>query len=187
MRSRILENAGVNHICDPAGIDERAIKQQLLDDGAGVETSALFLAQAKVADVAGRHPDSYVVGADQILECGGRWFDKPEDPAAARETLMALRGREHQLVNGVTVDLNGDEVWQHLETASLTMRPVSDAFIETYIAEESPDILASVGAYRLEQRGAQLFERIEGDYFTILGLPLLALLEFLRASGVLRE
>lgn len=187
MRSRILENAGVFHICDPAGIDEKAIKDRLQGDGAGVETVALSLAQAKAADVAKRHPDAYVIGADQILECGGRWFDKPEDPAGARKTLTALSGREHRLVNGVSVNLNGDEVWRHLETASLTMRPVSGSFIENYVAEESPDILASVGAYRLEQRGAQLFERIEGDYFTILGLPLLPLLEFLRVSGVLKE
>lgn len=187
MRSRILENAGVLHVCDPAGIDEREIENRLRGDGAEVETIVLSLAQAKAADVAGRHPDAYVIGADQILECGDRWFDKPEDPAGARKTLTALRGREHRLVNGMSVNLNGETVWQHLETASLTMRPVSDSFIENYIAEESPDILASVGAYRLEQRGAQLFERIEGDYFTILGLPLLPLLEFLRVSGVLKE
>ncbi len=187
MRSRILENAGVLHICDPAGIDERAIKERLQGDGAEVETAALSLAQAKATDVAGRHPDAYVIGADQILECEGQWFDKPEDLAGARKTLTALSGRKHRLINGVSVNLNGDVVWQHLETASLTMRPVSDSFIENYIAEESPDILASVGAYRLEQRGAQLFERIEGDYFTILGLPLLSLLEFLRVSGVLKE
>ncbi len=187
MRSRILENAGVFHVCDPARIDERAVKNRLQDAGAGVETVALSLAQAKAADVAGRHPDTYVIGADQILECRGQWFDKPKDPAAARKTLTALNGREHRLVNGVSVNLNGDEIWQHLETASLTMRPLSDSFIENYIAEESPDILTSVGAYRLEQRGAQLFERIEGDYFTILGLPLLPLLEFLRVSGVLKK
>lgn len=163
------------------------MKNQLQDNGAEVETIALSLAQAKAADVAGRHPDAYVIGADQILECRGQWFDKPKDLATARKTLTALSGREHRLVNGVSVNLNGDEIWQHLETASLTMRPISDSFIENYVAEESPEILTSVGAYRLEQRGAQLFERIEGDYFTILGLPLLPLLEFLRVSGVLKE
>jgi len=147
----------------------------------------MALAEAKAATVERRHLGRLVIGADQILECGGRWFDKPEDEGAAKETLTALRGRDHQLVTAVAVFRDGEVVWRHQETVRLTMRDVSDAFIEHYVREESPDILDSVGAYRLEQTGAQLFERIDGDFFTVLGLPLLPLLGFLRQAGALED
>ncbi len=154
--------------------------------GASVEEAALDLAIAKAETISRRHPGAYVIGADQILECDGEWLDKPTDKAAAAAHLDCLRGRRHLLVCGLAVACDGAALWRHSETASLTMRRFSQSFLESYLEETGPEILASVGAYRLENRGAQLFERIDGDYFTILGLPLLPLLSFLREHGVLR-
>ncbi len=155
--------------------------------GADVETVAASLALAKADEVRKRHMQALVIGADQILECEGRWFDKPQHREDAAKTLRTLRGRTHRLISAVAVHRGEECVWRHLETASLTMREFSDAFLERYIDDAGPGILESVGAYRLEQMGAQLFTRIEGDYFTILGLPLLPLLGFLRHAGALGE
>jgi len=187
VRGDILRGAGVVFVTDPSTVDEAPIKQRCRKDRLDAGQAAMTLAQAKAAEVAARHPGALVIGADQILECGGRWFDKPENPDAARQTLISLRGRRHKLVNAVTVIRDGEFLWRHTETATLTMRDFSDAFLDHYIEDGGPDILASVGAYRLEQSGAQLFTAIEGSYFTILGLPLLALLECLRRHGVLEK
>ena len=183
----MLENAGIGHAVDAASIDEKELKEKLGKDGTEVEQTALALARAKAATVAARHPGAHVVGADQILELDGRWFAKPRDKEQAAAALKTLRGRTHRLVSAVAVHRDEEPLWEYVETANLTMRDFSDAFVERYIAESGPEILESVGAYRLEGTGAQLFARIEGDYFTILGLPLLALLEFLRHAGVLAE
>lgn len=193
VRGDILRGAGVRFIAEASSVDETPIKEQCRQQGRSVEETAMALAEAKAADVAATHPGALVIGADQILDCGGRWFDKPENADAARGTLLALRGKQHRLVNAVTVNRDGEFLWRHSETATLTMRDFSDAFLEQYLEgvgydggeDGGADILASVGAYRLEQSGAQLFSAIEGSYFTILGLPLLALLEFLRLQGVL--
>ena len=187
VRSQILKSAGVPHSCDPAEIDERELKDRMAKQGADVETAAASLAQAKADEVQKRHPEALVIGADQILECEGRWFDKPQDRDGAAEALRTLRGRTHRLISAVVVHQGEERIWRYLETASLTMREFSDAFLERYINDADPEILESVGAYRLEQTGAQLFTRIEGDYFTVLGLPLLPLLEFLRHAGALGE
>ncbi len=154
---------------------------------AEVEAVAAVLADAKAGEVSSRHPDAFVIGADQILECEGRWFDKPPDPEAASATLKALRGRSHKLISAVSVFRENECVWRHLETPSLAMRDFSDTFLQRYIEDGGPEILESVGGYRLEGTGAQLFTSIEGNYFTILGLPLLALLDFFRKVGVARE
>lgn len=187
IRSKILLNAGVPHTCETSGIDEHIIKERLIGDGSDVETAASALAEAKAEDVARNHPEALVIGADQILECEGRWFDKPKDLGAAAETLRALRGRKHRLISAVSVFRKGSLDWGYLEAPSLTMRDFSDGFLEDYIKASGPEILESVGAYRLEGTGAQLFSRIEGNYFTILGLPLLALLDFLRKVDALAE
>ena len=155
--------------------------------GADVETVAASLARAKADEVRKRHAHALVIGADQIIECEGKWFDKPQDRDSAAKTLRTLRGRTHRLISAVAAYQGEECIWWHLETASLTMREFSDAFLERYIDDAGPGILESVGAYRLEQMGAQLFTRIEGDYFTVLGLPLLPLLGFLRHAGVLEE
>lgn len=187
VRGEILRGAGVVFLTDPADLDEGVIKDRCLKQSLTVEETAITLAEAKAAEVAARHPGTLVIGADQILECGERWFDKPENAAAARQTLQSLRGRRHQLFSAVAINKDGECLWRHLATAALTMRVFTDAFLDQYIEDGGRDILASVGAYRLEQSGAQLFTAIEGSYFTILGLPLLPLLEFLRLRGVLVE
>ncbi len=187
VRSRILENSGVNHRCIPSSVDEDEIKIRMKEDGADVESVALALAEAKAKVVAGNQPDAIVIGADQILECDGRWFDKPPDRKAAAETLRVLRGRTHRLICAAVVFRGEECLWRYLVKPNLTMRSFGDGFLENYLDATSPDILESVGAYRLEGSGVQLFSRIDGDYFTIRGLPLLALLEFLRGSDVLAK
>jgi septum formation protein len=187
IRSDLLHSAGVDHTCETSAIDEDIIKNQVRADGGTVETAAAALATAKAGDVAARYGQALVIGADQILECDGRWFDKPPDIKAAADTLAALRGRRHRLISAVSVYQGGAAVWHHLETPTLSMRDFSDGFLEHYIEAAGPGILQSVGAYRLEDIGAQLFSDIDGDNFTILGLPLLALLDFLRKVDVLKE
>lgn len=183
-RARLLEEAGLAVTCDPAGLDEAVLKRRCRADGADAAACAAALADAKAARVAGRHEGALVIGADQLLACGEDWFDKPEDQAAARRQLAQLRGREHVLATAVAVWRADRPLWRHSERPRLAMRAFSDAFLDAYLAAAGDSILASVGAYRLEGLGAQLFERIEGDYFAILGLPLLPLLAFLRREGV---
>jgi septum formation protein len=130
-------------------------------------------------------PGALVIGADQLLVCEGAWFDKPPDMAAARGHLQRLRARQHELVTALVCHRGGQRIWQHVEKPRLTMRNFSDAFLEAYLAAEGEALLSSVGAYRLEGHGAQLFERIEGDQPAILGMPLLPLLGFLRQHGIL--
>jgi septum formation protein len=142
------------------------------------------LAAAKAQAVSARHPDALVIAADQILAAGAVWFDKPGDLAAARAQLCALRGRSHELATACCAVAGGAVVWRGTSVPRLTMREFSDAFLEDYLAAEGEAVLGSVGAYRLEGRGVQLFAAIDGDYFSILGLPLLALIEFLRRRGV---
>jgi septum formation protein len=142
---------------------------------------AVALAIEKACSVSRRHGDALVVGADQMLAAGDRWFDKPGDIAEARAQLRALRGRSHILATAVCVAEDGVPVWRATSAPELTMREFSDAFLEAYLAAEGEALTSSVGAYRLEGRGIQLFSRISGDYFAVLGLPLIELLDFLRA------
>ena len=181
-RRMILERAGIPFEILPAAIDETSVKAAM--QGVDVEDVALALADAKARAVAARRPDALVLGADQILECEDRWFDKPKDRAEAEQHLKALRGRAHRLISAVVAVRDGERIWRHVELAVLTMRPFGDAFLTNYLNVSGPEILESVGAYRLEGLGPQLFARIEGDYFTILGLPLLPVLEFLRGQGL---
>lgn len=183
-RRDILAGAGVPFTIDPAMIDEAALKTALAAEGSSVEEAAVDLAHMKALRTSRRHPGAMVVGADQILEIDGRWFDKPVDKDEARQTLLALRDRTHALATAACICRDGTRIWHHLETPRLTMRNFSPEFLDRYLEESGDEILSSVGAYRLEGRGIQLFDRIEGSYFTILGLPLLALLAFLRANSV---
>ena len=157
----------------------------MCDQGADVETAARGLARAKADDISPRHPGAFVVAADQILECDGVWFEKPSGREDVAAHLGRLRGRTHRLVTASCVVTDSRSVWETVDTAALTMRALSDDFIAAYTRDAGPEILGSVGAYRLEELGAQLFSRIEGDYFTVLGLTLLPLLEFMREAGVL--
>lgn len=186
-RAAILAAAGVGATIDPAAIDEDSVKRALKADGRDAGDAAEALAALKGQQVSRSYSGDLVIGADQILVCDERWFDKPGDIAAAREHLLALRGTTHELVAAVCVVRDGAVLWHHIDRAYLTMRPFTDRFLDDYLRHRAADLCSTVGAYRLEGRGAQLFSRITGDYFTIMGLPLLPLLDFLRGHGVVGE
>lgn len=183
-RAELLRGAGVAFTVEPARVDEDTVKDSFKADGATARDTAIALADLKAAKISARHPDALVIGADQMLDCNGVWFDKPPDRETLHAQLMALRGKTHHLEAALCVHHKGQRIWHVAERASLTMRDFSDAFLKDYVADGGADELESVGGYRLEGKGAQLFSRIEGDYFTILGLPLLPLLDFLRHHGV---
>ena len=184
-RRTLLENAGLHFTVSPAAVDEAAVKQSLKAESASVAQAAETLAELKAQRVSSSHGESLVIGADQMLECEGRWFDKPDNRAEAQRHLESLRGRSHTLWSAVCIVRAGSRIWHHNAPARMTMRPLTDDFVQDYLDKVGEQALTSVGAYQLEGLGAQLFSRIEGDFFTILGLPLLPLLEVLRANGVL--
>jgi septum formation protein len=184
-RAAMLQRAGLEVERLPAAVDEDEIKAAFRHDGADAETCAAALAEAKAERTSLRRSGALVIGADQILVCNDVWFDKPPDRDHARAQLQALRGRTHELVTAVCVTRNGSVVWRHVDRPRLTMRPFSDAFLDSYLAAAGDAVLTSVGAYQLEGLGAQLFSRVEGDFFSILGLPLLPLLDFLRGNGAI--
>jgi len=179
-RANLMRAAGLDFEQVPAHVDEDAIKVSLKAEGAAAADCALALAEFKAGTVSQRYPEALVIGADQMLECEGVWFDKPKDLAGARSHLLSLRGKTHTLSNSAAVALNGSPIWHHTSVAKLTIRPFSDAFLDEYLAAAGPAAMSSVGAYQLEGRGAQLFSKVEGDFFTILGLQMLELLAFLR-------
>lgn len=182
-RAAILRAAGLIFETRPARIDEDAIKTAARAERATPADTALLLASLKAARIAA--PGAIVIGADQLLTCEDIWFDKPPDLPTARTQLRTLRGRTHTLVTAIVCYRDGTEIWRHLASPRLTMRPFSDTFLDTYLALEGETLLASVGAYRLEGPGIHLFERIEGDHTAILGLPLLPLLTWFRQTGLL--
>ena len=183
-RRAVLESAGVPIEVASAGVDEDAVKRAMLAEGASVRDIADALAELKAVKASRSRPE-FVVGADQTLEFEGGLYDKVESVEEARERLKLLRGKPHKLHSAVVVAREGAPVWRTLDTATLTMRDFSDDFLEHYLQIEGAAALGSVGCYRLEGPGAQLFSRIQGDYFAILGLPLLGLLDFLRLHGAL--
>ncbi|CCG41645.1 Maf family protein [Magnetospirillum molischianum] len=182
-RRALLAAAGVMVTVDPAKIDENPTKQSLRERRAHPAAIAENLAVLKALDVSTRAPGALVIGADQTLDLAGTDFDKPRDRAEARSQLQALRGRTHRLFSAVAVVRDGQTRWRHVAEARLTMREFSNAFLEDYLDRAGDSVLSSVGGYQLEGLGAQLFTAIEGDFFTILGLPLLPLLDFLRIDG----
>ena len=186
-RAELLRRAGVSFTVAPASIDEAEIKAAFRAERLGTAECANALAEAKALRAARRHPDALVIGADQMLVCDGAWFDKPADRAAARAQLVALRGKRHELISAVCVVRGGERLWHFVDRSALVMRDFSDAFLDTYLDAAGADVLGSVGAYRLEAIGVQLFARIEGGYFAILGLPLLPLLDFLRGHGIVAK
>lgn len=186
-RAAMLTAAGIAHEVHPARIDEAAVKAAMIAEGALPRDIADKLAELKALRISRRQPGRLVLAADQVLIQGDRLFDKPAGMAAARDQLATLRGKPHQLLSAAVVAVDGAPVWRHVGAARLTMRPFSDAFLDAYLAEIGDLALSSVGCYHLEGPGAQLFAQVQGDYFTILGLPLLELLGFLRARGVLPE
>jgi septum formation protein len=183
-RLRMLRSAEVPVEVAAPAIDEAELKASFKQEGAPAAQVAEALAEIKAQRVASRFPGRLVLGCDQMLECEGAWFDKPETLAAAREQLIALRGRSHSLVTSAVLVRDAARIWHHTERADLRMRDFSDEFLEWYLDQGGEDILHSVGAYQLEWLGAQLFERVTGDFFTILGLPLLPVLGILREHGM---
>ncbi|HXW25858.1 MAG TPA: Maf family protein [Xanthobacteraceae bacterium] len=183
VRRGLLEAAGVPVEARPASLDERAIEAGAPSEEPGAV--AALLARAKALHVAAQMPGRLVVGADQTLALGRRRFDKPKDRAAARAQLRALAGRTHELHAAVAVARGPQVLYEHVGVARLTMRALTDAFLDRYLDAVGPAVVASVGAYQVEGPGIHLFERIEGDHFTVLGLPLLPLLAYLRAEGSL--
>ena len=182
-RRALLEGAGVAFTARSPGVDETAAKAALLGEDLGPRDIADALAELKAVRV--RAGDALVIGADQTLDLGGELIDKAETLDEARERLRRLRGHPHKLHSAVVVARAGQPIWREVSTATLWMRPFSDAFLEDYLAREGEGLLGSVGCYRLEDIGVQLFSRIEGDYFAILGLPMLGLLDLLRRHEVL--
>ncbi len=188
-RRRLLEAAGLEVQVQPAAIDEAEVKLALKAEGASAIQVAETLAELKARRTSerletGGGPGPFVIGADQMLDCEGAWFDKPDDLEAARAQLLALSARSHTLETSICVVRDGGRIWHHNARARLTLRPLSEAFVDRYLDVVGDAALTSVGGYQLEGIGVQLFQRVEGDFFTILGLPLLPLLDFLRSNAV---
>lgn len=184
-RVAILENAGLDFEALPSSVDERAIEAGLVEAGAAPGDIALALAEAKAAAVAAIRPAAIVIGADQTMEAGGERWHKPASRAEARAQLLALSGRSHQLLSAVTGMRDGSVRYRRVDAATLTMRAFDAEEVDAYLDRVGDRALSSVGAYQIEGPGIRLFERIEGDYFTILGLPLLPLLAWLRQENAL--
>lgn len=184
-RRMLMENAGLTFQAIAAEIDERAIEKELTPQAPSPSNVALHLAEAKAQDVARRFPGKLVIGSDQTLSLDDRVFHKPLNMADAKAHLLSLSGRTHALNSAIALCLDGTMRWRHVSTAKLTMRALSDGFIDRYLARVGDNALASVGAYQLEGEGIQLFDKIEGDYFTIIGLPMLPLLAQLRTMGAI--
>ena len=184
-RRMLMENAGLTFQTQAADLDERAAEAALAAHNPTPQAIAEALAIEKARDVARRNPGSLVIGSDQTLSLEGLVFHKPADMVEAKAHLMAMSGKTHSLNCGIALVRDGQTLWSHVSIANLTMRPLSEAFVERHLARVGARVLASVGAYQLEGEGVQLFERIDGDYFTILGLPLLPLLAKLRDLGAI--
>jgi septum formation protein len=178
-RRQLLANAGLAFEIEVSGVDEDEAKLSLVAERAPPQAIAEALAEMKALRVSARHREAMVIGGDSTLACNGRLFDKPPTMAAARQQLLALAGQTHDLFSSVVVARGGVRLWHHTARARLTMKPFDGSFVDAYLARAGDKVLSSVGAYQLEGLGAHLFSKIEGDYFTILGLPLLPLLSFL--------
>ena len=186
-RRVMLERAGLTVIIDPPNVDEGAVKQDCRARGLNAGDTAMELAIAKAGQIAPRHPGRIVLGADQMLECEGEWFDKPADRPAAARQIARLSGRTHTLFSAVAAMRDGTVIWRGLERAELSVRTLSAGFIESYLDRIGDAVLSSVGGYQVEGLGIQLFDAIRGDHSTILGMPLIPLLGFLRGEGAIAK
>lgn len=184
-RKKMLADAGLDFIQDRPQIDERAVEKAVEGSGLTPEDLASILAEAKALDVSQRHPGKIVIGTDQTLSLGDEVLHKPKDMEEARRRLLALSGKTHQLNSAIVLVRDGEVLWRHVGIARLTMRQLDPGFIGRHLSSVGDKALSSVGAYQIEGEGIQLFESIEGDHFTIVGLPLLPLLDQLRHLGAI--
>jgi len=184
IRRQILDGAGVDYDVEVPRVDEAAIKLAMLADNARLRDIADALAEAKAMKVS-RNKSGLIIGADQIMVMDGRLYDKPKDMDEARARLLSMRGKAHYLMGAVVICENGQPVWRHISKTTLHVREFSESFLDEYLAAEGEGVLAAVGAYKFEGRGAQLFSKVEGDFFSILGLSLLPVLDYLRLRGVM--
>lgn len=185
IRAELLARAGVDVTLQPARIDEEAIRAALESEGASPRDQADTLAEMKAQKVAARCPGAVVIGCDQVLDFKGQVFGKPGDLAEARTQLSALRGQTHKLLSAVVLYEGEKPVWRFVGEVRLTMRDFSDSYLDGYLARNGASVLESVGGYKLEEEGVRLFSSIQGDYFTVLGLPMVALLSYLAQRGMI--
>ncbi len=186
IRRQIMTDAGLDFEVITRPVDEAAIKAAMLAEGAKIRDIADALAEAKSRKVS-QSERGFVIGADQIMEMDGQLFDKPRDLSEARERLLSMKNKKHSLIGAVVICENGQPVWRHMAKTVLYVRDFSDAFLDDYIKSEGEALTKSVGAYRFEGRGAQLFSKVDGDFFSILGLSLLPVLDYLRERGAIKS
>lgn len=185
IRAQLLQNAGVAFDISVARVDEDAVRNSLLAEQASPRDIADTLAELKAQRVAARHPDALVIGCDQVLALGYKLYSKPASPQEALSQLNALSGQKHQLLSAVVIYGDGKPLWRHVGVVRLFMHDNSDAYLQDYVDRNWQSIRHAVGAYKLEEEGVRLFARIEGDYFSVLGLPLLEVLSYLKRRGTL--
>ena len=187
VRADLLRQSGVIFDVQTSRVDEEAIKESLLAEGAKPRDIADALAEAKARKVAGKEPSSLVIGSDQVLDFEGTILSKPTSPENAKEQLCAMRGKRHMLLSAAVIYEDGTPVWRHVGQVRLFMRELSDHFVDEYVDRNWESIRETVGCYKLEEEGPRLFTRVEGDYFNVLGLPLLEILSYLTLRGTLQS
>jgi septum formation protein len=187
IRLQLLKNAGVTVTAAAARIDESAVRLALAQEDAKPRDVADTLAELKARKIADRNPASLVLGCDQVLAVGDDIWSKPETMDEARDQLRSLSGRMHHLLSALVLYHNAQPIWRHVGTAKMTMRPLGEDYIQAYVSRNWPDVSYSVGAYQIEREGIRLFSEVEGDYFTILGLPLFPLLSYLSLRGFIES